>query len=90
MFDHVKPTISNDTPDHVIVHSGPNDLPSEKKASQINKLKDNDNSDIVSAIVPTKVNNRLLLMFKERNIPFISHRKKILIRVNISVRVSYN
>ena len=53
-------------------------------------LKDNDNSDIVSAIVPTKVNNRLLLMFKERNIPFISHRKKILIRVNISVRVSYN
>ena len=37
MFDHVKPTISNDTPDHVLVHSGTNDLPSEKKASQINK-----------------------------------------------------
>ena len=49
-------------------------------------LKDNDNSVIVSGIVPrhdnlknkaTEINNCLLLMCKERNIPFISHSENI-------------
>ena len=49
-------------------------------------LKNNGNSVIVSGIVPrfdnlnnkvTEVNNRLVLMCAERNIPFISHRESI-------------
>ena len=51
MVDHVKPTIRDDKPDHVILHTGTNDLRSEKTASQIARsitelamsLKDNDN-----------------------------------------------
>ena len=90
MFDHVKPTIRDDKPDHVILHTGTNDLRSEKTASQIAisiselamSLKDNDNSVIVSGIVPrndnlnnkaTEVNNCLLLMCKKCKIQFIAH-----------------
>ena len=79
MVNHVKPTIRDYKPDHVILHTGTNDFRSEKTASQIARsitelatsLKDNDNSVIVSGIVPrndnlnnkaTEVNNRLLLM----------------------------
>ena len=49
-------------------------------------LKDNDNSVVVSGIVSrndnlnnkaTEVNNRLLLMCKERKIPFIAHSENI-------------
>ena len=88
--DHVKPTIRDDKPDHVILHTVTNYLRSEKTASQIARsitelaksLKDNENLVIVSGIVPrndnlnnkaTEVNNRLLLMSKERKIPFIAH-----------------
>ena len=60
MVDHVKPTIGNDKPDHVILHTGTNDLRSEKTASQIARsitelamsLKDNHNLVIVFDIVP--------------------------------------
>ena len=103
--DYVKPTVRDDKPDHVILHTRTNDLRSEKTASQIARsitelamlLKDNDNSVIVSGIVPrndnlnnkaTEVNNRFLLMFKEQKNPFIV-TVKILIRVNISMRLSY-
>ena len=68
MVDHVKPTIREDKPDHVILHTGVNDLRSEKTASQIARsitelamsLKDKDNSVIVSGIVPRNdnLNNR--------------------------------
>ena len=91
---HVKPTIRDDKPDHVILHTRTNDLRSEKTASQITRsitelamsLKDNDNSVIVSGIVPrndnlnnkaTEVNNRFLLMCKERKIPFVAHNENI-------------
>ena len=94
MVDHVKPTIRDYKPDHVILHTGTNDFRSAKTASQIARsitelatsLKDNDNSVIVSGIVPrndnlnnkaTEVNNRLLLMRKERKIPFITHNENI-------------
>ena len=87
MVDHVKPTIRDDKPDHVILHTGTNDLRSEKTANQIARsitepamsLRDNDNSVIVSNIIPrnenlnnkaTEVNNRLLLMCEERKTPF--------------------
>ena len=49
-------------------------------------LKDNHNSVIVSGIVPrndnlntktTEINNRLLLMWKERTIPFNAHSENI-------------
>ena len=64
MVDHVKPTIRNDEPDHVILHAGKNDFHSEKTASQIAKsitelamsVKDNDNSVIVFGIVPRNDN----------------------------------
>ena len=77
MVDHVKPAISYDKPDHVILHMGADDLRSEKRVSQIARfiteqvmsLKDIDNSAIVSYIV-TRHDN---LNNKERNIPFISH-----------------
>ena len=60
MAGHVKPTISNENPDHVILHTGANYLRSEKTASQITRsitelavsLKDNDNSGIGSGIEP--------------------------------------
>ena len=83
MVDQVKPTICDDKPDHVILYTGTNDLRSEKIARLIARsiteltmsLKDNDNSVIVSGIVPrndnlnnkaSEVNNRSLLMCKER------------------------
>ena len=94
MVDHVKPTIRDYKPDHIILHTGTNDFCSEKTASQIARsitelatsLKDNDNSVIVSGIVPrndslnnkaTEVNNCLLLMCKERKISFIAHNENI-------------
>ena len=106
VWNYVKPTLRDDKPDHIILHTGTNDLRSEKTASQIARsiteltmlLKDNDNSVIVSGIVPrngnlnnkaTEVNNCFSLMCKEQKIPFIAH-SEILIRVNISMRVSYN
>ena len=90
MVDHVKPTIRDNKPDHALLHTGTNDLRSENTAGQIARsiielamsLKDNNNSVIVSGIVPRHdnlnnkaiiVNNRSLLMCKERKIPFIAH-----------------
>ena len=94
MVDHVKRTLQDDKPDHIIFYAGTNDLRTEKTALQIAKsimdlttsLKNNGNSVIVSGIVPrfdnlnnkaTEVNNRLVLMCAERNIPFISHSESI-------------
>ena len=94
MVDHVKPTLRDGKPDHIILHAGTNDLRTEKTASQIAKsvmdlttsLKNHSKSVIVSGIVPrfdnlnnkaTEVNNRLVLMCAERNIPFISHSESI-------------
>ena len=37
MVDHVKPTLRDDKPDHIILQAGTNDLRTEKKASQIAK-----------------------------------------------------
>ena len=37
MVDHVKPTIRDGKADHVILHTGINDLRSEKTASQISR-----------------------------------------------------
>ena len=64
MVNHVKPTIRDDKPNHVILHTGTNDLRSEKTPSQIARsvtelamlLKDYDNSVVVSGIVPTHDN----------------------------------
>ena len=93
MVDQVKPTLRDDKPNQVILHAGTNDLRTEKTASQIVKsimnltasLKNNGNSVTVSGIVPfdnlnneaTEVNNRLVLICAERNIPFISHIESI-------------
>ena len=60
MVDHVKPTIRDVKPYYVMLHTGTNDLRNEKTVSQIARsiteltmsLEDNDNSVIVSEIVP--------------------------------------
>ena len=60
MVDHVKPTLRDDKPDHIILHTGTNDLRSEKTSSNIAKsivdpamsLKSSGSSVIVSGIVP--------------------------------------
>ena len=94
MADHVKPTIREEIPDNIILHTGTNELRSEKTSSQIAKsiidlamsIKNDVTSVIVSSIVPrfdefnnkaNEVNNRLVHMCRERNIPFISHTETI-------------
>ena len=60
MHDHVKPTIRDFNPEHIILHVGTNDLNSEKTASQIANsiielalsLKNETNNIHVSLIVP--------------------------------------
>ena len=82
MVDHVKPTIHDDKPDRVILHTGKNDLRGEKITSQIARsitelamsLKDNDNSVIVSGIDPRNDNlnnkatedNKRLLLMRKK------------------------
>ena len=60
MTDHVKPTLRDINPDHIILHAGTNDLRTENTASQIAKatidlvtsLKNDDSTVTVSGIVP--------------------------------------
>ena len=60
MTDHVKPTLRDINPDHIILHAGTNDLRTENTASQIAKatidlatsLINDDNTVTVSGIVP--------------------------------------
>ena len=60
MTGHVKSTLRDINPDHVILHAGTNDLRTKNIASQIAKatidlatsLKDDDNTVTVSGIVP--------------------------------------
>ena len=62
MHDHVKTTVINFNPDHIILHCGTNDLNSEQTASQIARsiielavsLKYKDNKISISIIVPVK------------------------------------
>ena len=92
MTDHIKPTLRDINPDHIILHVGTNGLRTENTASQIAKaiidlatsLKIDDNT--VSGIVPrlddlnnkaNEVNRCLVLMCKERNISFLSHDETI-------------
>ena len=64
MYDHVKPTIREVNPEHIILHVGTNDLNSEKTSSQIsnsiidlaNSLKNETNNIHVSLIVPRNDN----------------------------------
>ena len=61
MTDHVKPTLQDINPDHIILYEGTNDLRLENTASQIAKatidlatsLKNDDNTVTVSGIVPS-------------------------------------
>ena len=60
MHDHVKPTVRDFNPDHIILHCRTNDLSSERTASQIarslielaHSLKSKDNKISISVIVP--------------------------------------
>ena len=64
MYDHVKSTIRDVNPDHVILNCGTNDLNSERTASQIARsiielalsLKSKDNKISVSLFVPRNDN----------------------------------
>ena len=69
MHDHVKPTIRDFNPEHIIIHVGTNDLNSEKTASQIassiielaTSLKNKTNKIYTSLIVPRydELNNKV-------------------------------
>ena len=69
MHDHVKPTIRDFNPEHIIIHVGTNDLNSEKTASQIatsiielaTSLKNETNKIYISLIVPRydELNNKV-------------------------------
>ena len=60
MHDHLKPTIRDFNPDHIILHCRTDDLSFEQTASQIAKsiielalsLKSKDNKILISLIVP--------------------------------------
>ena len=68
IVDHIKPTLRDHKPNHIILHAGTNDLRTEKTTSQIAKsimdlttsLKNNDNLVIDSGIVPrfNNLNNK--------------------------------
>ena len=80
MVDHVKKITHDDKPDHFMLDTRTNDLRSEKTVNQIAKsitelamsLKDNDNSGIVSDIVPRHDNliNKVTLHEKCPNTEF--------------------
>ena len=61
MTDHVKPTLQDINPDHIILHADTKDLRTENTASQIPKatidlatsLKNDDKTVTVSGIVPS-------------------------------------
>ena len=68
MTDHVKPTLRDINPDHIVLHAGTNDLRTENTASQIAKatidlaasLKNDGNTVTVSRIIQRldKLNNK--------------------------------
>ena len=87
MRGYANSTLCDINPEHIILHVGTNDLTtaaSQISRSIIElgrSLKNDTNTVSVSAIVPrsdeldnkaTEVNNRLVLMCQERNIPFLS------------------
>ena len=92
MYDHVKPTIREFNPNHIIFHVGTNELKSSKTASQISRsvidlapsLKSEANAVTISLIVPRKDNNkaqelnsRLINMCGERDTTFNDHTDTI-------------
>ena len=95
MNDHVKPTLWDFKPEHIILPVSTDDLNTERAASQIAKsiidvchsLKTDANTITVSLIIrrydnlnikANEVNNRLMNIFKERNIPYIDHADTVL------------
>ena len=64
MHDHVKPTVRDFNPDHIVFHCGTNEVNSERTTSQIARsiielvlsLKSKDNKISISLIVPRKDN----------------------------------
>ena len=69
MHDHIKPTIREFNPNHIILHVGTNELKSSKTASQMTRsvidlalsLKSEINTVTISLIVPRKdsLNNKV-------------------------------
>ena len=65
MTEHVKPTLRDINPDHIILHAGTNDLRTENTASQIAKatidlatsLKNDGNTVTVSGSVPRRIDD---------------------------------
>ena len=53
MTDHVKPTLREVNPDHIVLHAGTNDLRTEKMASQIAKATIYRFSDILKKVMKT-------------------------------------
>ena len=89
MVDYIKPTKSDSNPDVYLLHVGTNDLTSNKSPEQIsldilnlaNSLKLDNNTVIVSSIVPRKDENKknrwgqhLEELCNANNVGMISHR----------------
>ena len=95
MTNHVKPTLQEVNPDHIILNAGTNDFRTDKTANQIEKatidlvtsMKSNENLVSVPRLDELKnkakeVNDRLVQMCRERNVLFLS-TPKILIPASI-------
>ena len=91
MTNHVKTTLRDINPDHIVLDAGTNDLRAENTASQIVKATIDLATSLVwhntvSGIAPrfddlnskaNEVNRRPVLMCKERNISFLAHDESI-------------
>ena len=85
MVDHVKPTLRDDKPHHVILHTGTNDLHSQKAVSQIARfitelamfLKGNNKSVIAFGIVPRNDNLNNKATEVNNRLPLMCKERKI-------------
>ena len=86
MHDHVKPTVRNFDPDHIILHCGTNDLNSDRTSTQIAReiidlaisLKSDKNKISISLLTPRsdKLNNKASEV-NNRLMAYIDHSSSI-------------
>ena len=98
MHDHVKPTVRDFDPDHIILHRGTNDLNSVRTSSQIarevidlaNSLKSDKNKISISLLTPRcdKLNNKASEV-NNRLINMCSHRNIAYIDHSSSIKQNH-
>ena len=98
MHDHVKPTVRDFDPDHIILHCGTNDLNSDRTSSQIAReiidlaisLKSDKNKISISLLTPRsdKLNNKASEV-NNRLINMCSHRNIVYIDDSSSIQQNH-